>query len=68
LWKPLSNKWKYNSIQYEQHEQDFYFLWGSERSGFMQIYLYKYHFLTKEGICLSKDIPIGGGGEWVVER
>ena len=49
-------------------KDDFYFLWASERSGFSQLYLYKYDAVQGTGVCLSGDVPIGGGGEFVVER
>jgi hypothetical protein len=45
---------------------DFYFLWASERSGFAQLYLYRYDAALRTGVCVSG--PIGGGGEFVVER
>lgn len=49
-------------------EGDFYFLWGSERSGFMQIYLYKYDSLQQRGVLLLEGAPLGGQSEnWVVE-
>jgi hypothetical protein len=47
---------------------DFCFLWGSERSGFMQLYLYQFEAATGRAVNLSGDVPIGGGGEFVVER
>lgn len=45
---------------------DFYFLWASERTGFAQLYLYRYDSVLRTGVCVSG--PIGGGGEFVVER
>jgi len=45
---------------------DFYFIWASERSGFMQLYLYRYDAVLRTGVCVSG--PIGGGGDFVVER
>lgn len=47
-------------------KDDFCFLWASERSGFAQLYLYRYDAAAGTGVCLSG--PIGGGGEFVVER
>jgi hypothetical protein len=47
-------------------KEDFYFLWASERSGFMQLYLYRYEAGSRTGVCVAG--PIGGGGEFVVER
>lgn len=49
-------------------DKSFYFVWGSERSGFRQIYLYYYDSMTNKAICVSGDTPIGGGGAFVVER
>lgn len=45
---------------------DFHFLWASERTGFAQLYLYRYDSASRTGVCVSG--PIGGGGEFVVER
>lgn len=50
------------------HEGDFYFVWASERSGYSQLYLYKYDTELGQGINLSCERPIGGGGNWVVEK
>eukprot|EP01038_Epipyxis_sp_PR26KG_P010979 gene10979-14747_t len=61
----FSSKWS-NSIT--SNENDFCFLWSSERTGYSQLYLYKYDSHQKVGICLTSDKPIGGGGNWVVER
>lgn len=47
---------------------DFYFLWASERTGFMQLYLYRYDSASQRGVNETGDVPIGGGGHWVVER
>ena len=52
----------------DDDDKSFYFIWGSERSGFRQIYLYYYDSMTNEAICVSGDTPIGGGGAFVVER
>ena len=50
--------------------EDFMFLWGSERSGYMQLYLYKYDSAMGVAVLQSGDCGggcIGGGGEWVVD-
>jgi dipeptidyl-peptidase-4 len=47
--------------------KDFYFIWASERSGFMQLYLYRYDAALQRGVAVS-ETPIGGGGHFVVER
>jgi len=80
-WKPstaptitattLNTATKTNSSSSSSDDDDdksFYFIWGSERSGFRQIYLYYYNSMTNEAICVSGDTPIGGGGAFVVER
>ena len=47
-------------------KDDFYFLWASERTGFAQLYLYRYDAASGMGVCAAG--PIGGGGSFVVER
>eukprot|EP01034_Spumella_vulgaris_P021385 gene21385-27415_t len=47
-------------------EKDFYFVWASERSGFSQLYLYRYDAALQRGVAVS-DTAIGGGGDFVVE-
>lgn len=49
-------------------EHAFHFIWCSERTGFKQLYLYEYGGFSKEAINLSGDRPIGGGGDFVVDR
>ena len=51
----------------------FYFIWASERSGYNQLYLYHYNGKKYEkgvcsGTCLLNGRPIGGGGNWIVDR
>lgn len=46
---------------------DFYFIWASERSGFRQLYLYKYDAAAKSAWNLLGGKPIGPGGEFVVD-
>lgn len=46
---------------------DFYFLWGSERSGFMQVYLYKYSAATGSSKCMFDGANLGRTDGWVVE-
>jgi len=57
-----------SSSSSDDDDKSFYFIWGSERSGFRQIYLYYYDSMTNKAICVSGDTPIGGGGAFVVER
>jgi len=45
----------------------FYFIWISERSGYSQLYLYRYSNITGTATCLLDGTPIGGGGNFVVE-
>ncbi len=52
----------------DSNAADFYFLWASERSGFSQLYLHKYDSVQSKAVNLSGEVPIGGGGDWVVER
>lgn len=59
-WSPLSK------VTTAAESTDFYFLWASERTGYAQLYLYQYDSISRAGICLSG--PIGGGGDFVVER
>ena len=66
LLTPLSKSYVY-PLRDTPNPADFYFIWASERSGFMQLYLYAYDAAQKKGVCLSGDAPIGVGGEWVVE-
>lgn len=66
LLTPLSKNWSLPSEP--KDDNDFYFVWASERSGFMQLYLYRYDSVAQKGVNVSGDVPIGGGGEWVVER
>lgn len=47
-------------------KDDFYFLWASEHTGFAQLYLYCYDAAARTGVKVAG--PIGGGGEFVVER
>jgi dipeptidyl-peptidase 4 len=47
-----------------QPEESFHFIWGSERSGFMQLYLYEYNHATHTTTLVN---PIGDHGEWVVD-
>jgi dipeptidyl-peptidase-4 len=42
----------------------FSFLWASERTGYMKLYLYTY---VAGASCADLVRPIGGGGDWVVE-
>ena len=46
---------------------DFTFLWASERSGFAQLYLYRYSVASRTCAALLGGLPVGGGGEWCVE-
>jgi dipeptidyl-peptidase 4 len=54
--------------QEEQEQQEksdvFQFIWGSERSGYRQLYLYEYNHTTHSTTLLN---PIGEHGEWVVD-
>jgi dipeptidyl-peptidase-4 len=63
LWKPLDSR----DIDKESSSNSFSFVWGSERSGFMQLYLYTYA-VGSECATLVSELPIGGGGEWVVDQ
>lgn len=58
----------WSSSESPREDGDFYFLWGSERTGFSQLYLYKYSAGSQTARCLLGGRPIGGGGDWVVER
>jgi dipeptidyl-peptidase 4 len=65
LWKPLDLQ----SISDDYAEDEgFGFLWGSERSGFMQIYLYVFFSDSPDqgAIQVSLD-SIGKEGDWVVD-
>ncbi len=66
LLSPLSASYKLPNQT--QASNDFYFIWGSERNGYMQLYLYQYHSDTKKGECLSGDHSIGPRGSYVVDR
>lgn len=44
------------------------FLWASERSGYFQLYLYSYNKVANAVTNHSQELPIGGGGEWVVNK
>ena len=69
LLTPLSREWAPSGVTRSSlPEGDFYFLWASERTGFMQLYLYRYDSLAQKGVNETGDVPIGGGGNWVVER
>eukprot|EP01084_Bolivina_argentea_P047721 87950_1 len=50
------------------NSQSIHFLWGSERSGFMQLYLYEFNpdSKEKEGGTLVHPDPLGGAN-WVVD-
>lgn len=54
-------------IQSNLHEDGLKFLWGSERSGFQQLYLYEYD--KKSSVCTIQNDgkAIGDGGEWVID-
>jgi dipeptidyl-peptidase-4 len=62
---PLSLDWAPPGVT--KAARDFYFIWASERSGFTQLYLYRYDAALRRGVAES-ETPIGGGGHFVVER
>jgi dipeptidyl-peptidase-4 len=62
----FSFKWRPAGAQ-KISEGDFYFLWGSERTGFMQLYLYKYDASSKVCECLNDGLCIGGEDGYVVD-
>jgi len=75
LWQPLSLKQYRGTAPYDFSKEElegsgseggFGFVWGSERSGFMQLYLYKFEGGSGPAELYS-SIPIGGGGDWVVD-
>eukprot|EP01041_Mallomonas_annulata_P003320 gene3319-6572_t len=54
------------------HDEDFFFIWASERSGFCQLYLYQYDSVKKCGRVIGgalggDDGVNGDGGSWVVD-
>jgi len=51
----------------EAADGSFFFLWASERSGFSQLYLYKYDATARACSVELGGLPVGEGGEWVVE-
>lgn len=61
VFKP---SFRLETASHSHKEGDFYFLWGSERSGYRHLYLYKYCAVTGKGICLSG--PIDGDEEGMV--
>ena len=63
LWKPLLLR----DIEPNDASEGFAFVWGSERSGFMQLYVYMYRPGGDVGASLLSEVPIGGGGSWVVD-
>lgn len=58
-WRPS------NDVAKLHDPEDFYFLWGSELSGFFQLYLCRYDSHAKTAAV--EVGPIGGGGAWVVD-
>ncbi len=58
--------WRPDSTEATE-DGSFYFIWASERSGFTQLYYYKYHASSNQCVCLLGGNPIGGGGDWVVD-
>ena len=74
LWHPIDlrdvpnlngiNGYDSNNRGTTDDNNSFAFIWGSERSDFMQLYLYIY----TDGTCtLVNDTPITIGGEWIVD-
>ena len=55
------------SLGSETEKGSFHFLWASERTGFAQLYLYRYDAVLRTGVLVSGPIG-GGGGDYVVER
>lgn len=57
--------------QAEQHTGNFYFLWASERTGFSQLYLYRFNSITETADCLCNGNPIsceeGVNAQWAVD-
>ena len=50
-------------------DSDFHFLWGSERSGFVQIYEYHYSSSRDGNAAVCNLVGrLGPGGDWVVFR
>jgi dipeptidyl-peptidase-4 len=47
----------------------FHFIWASSRSGFCQLYLYKYDAASNECVCLNggASVSASGGAAWVVD-
>ncbi len=65
LLTPLSATFRVPGVDHQ--ENDFYFLWVSERTGFAQIYLYHYDSKNCQGVNLTESLPLSGGEDWVVE-
>ena len=58
-----------NSNNNNNNDSDnIHFIWASEKSGFSQLYFIKFNKTTNETVYLLEGCPIGGGGDWVVER
>lgn len=49
------------------HTGDFYFIWASERSGYRQLYLYKFDATLKSAVNLLNGKCIGPDGHFVVD-
>lgn len=67
ILKPLSKSFRLPG-DVNLPEQDFYFIWASERSGFNQLYLYRYDSANGKAVHLTEHLPLSTGGDWVVER
>lgn len=48
----------------EKQNDSLYFVWGSERTGYMQLYLYEFDLQSHTANILN---PIGEHGDWVVD-
>ncbi len=67
LYEEFPPNWTPSGNVNDKEDGDFYFIWGSERSGYSQLYLYQYISSTKQCVVLLDGQPIGGGGNWVVQ-
>jgi dipeptidyl-peptidase 4 len=78
MWHPLSLQWRPPTVDDTESGGgggglgDFYFLWGSERSGFMQLYLYHYDASSSQALVMGGAVGAlnGSGPEapgWVVD-
>ena len=68
---PLTPTWRPKRRTEDIHPADFYFLWASSRSGFPQVYLYRFDSLKGVGVCQNNLLPLGSDGSpvnWSVDR